>query len=176
MGTKRKRQISEETRARLQFYANLHKKKWEKWREAARIEAKKEFNKFLSNPLFVAGIILYWGEGDRKMSNGLVRLGNTDWRVIALFIEFLEKIAKVSKDKIRLALILYPDLLEKDCKKFWSQQCKIPLKQFYKTQFIQGKHPTKRLPYGVCNVVVSSRRLKEKIFVWIDLFARNYLK
>jgi len=176
MKIKNGKQISKETKARLQFYANLHKRKWERWREAARLEAKREFNDFAQNPLFIAGISLYWGEGDRKMKNGLVRLGNTDWRIIALFIEFLEKIAKVPKEKIKLSLTLYPDLSEEKCKIFWSQKCKIPLKQFYKTQFIRGRHPTKRLSYGICSVVVSSRRLKEKIFTWINLFAQTHFE
>ncbi|MCD6429525.1 hypothetical protein J7L09_02430 [bacterium] len=175
MDSKKNRQISEATKERLRFYASLQKIKWARWRERIREEAKKEFISLSRDPLFIAGIALYWGEGDRQMKNGLVRLGNTDWRLVYTFIEFLERIAKVPRTKIKLALILYPDLLEEECKRFWSQKCKIPLDQFHKTQFIQGKHPTKKLPYGICNVVVSSRGLKEKIFTWIDLFVKEYL-
>lgn len=158
---------------RLLLFVKKRQKEWEKWRESFRIEARKEFPDFIKNPLFVSGINLYWGEGDSKLKNGIVRLVNTDSRMLSLFVKFLIKFCKTPHDKIFIYLTLYPDLNEKKCKNFWSKATGIPLNQFRKAQFIKGRHPTKRVENGMCCVVIHSRGLKEKIFTWIDILIKE---
>lgn len=159
-------------RKNLQYYNKKHKEKWEKWREEARQQAKREFPKLMKDSLFIAGLMLYWAEGDSKIKNP-IRLSNTDPRMIALYIKFLTKSLKISKEKLRSTIILYPDLSEKKCIDFWTAVEGIPKSQFYKTQFIKGRHPTKRLTHGICMIIFSSRQIKEKILIWIDLLSKN---
>lgn len=161
-------------RKRLRLINKERRTMWEQWRERAREEARKEFPRLQRNPLFIAGIMLYWGEGDSKIENCHVRLSNTSPNMIRLFSIFLQKICHVPTEKLRAAVILYPDLNEIRCKRVWSTASGIPEKQFTKTQFIKGFHPTKRLAHGICLVYLSSRQLKEKIFVWIDLFHKQF--
>lgn len=163
-------------RKNLQRYNKKCKEKWERWREEARQEAVKEFPQFKKNFLFLAGLMLYWGEGDSKMENSVVRLSNTDPMMIKIFSYFLQKICLVTIEKIRPQMILYPDLNEKICKKFWSEAAVIPESQFYKTQFIQGRHPTRRLTYGICVIRTGGRQLKEKIYTWIKLYQQELLR
>lgn len=154
---------------RMRKIAKANRERWENWRKQHRIEAKKEFFELKSRPLFIAGIMLYWGEGDSNLKNDL-RLSNVDPRMIALFYRFLLSICKVSKDDIFIALTIYPDLSDYKCKNFWSQQTGIPQDQFNKTQIIYGRHPTKRLQNGICAIRVRrGRGLKEKIMTWINL-------
>lgn len=159
----RKAQINAKKQLRLMAIAN--KEKWELWREQFRISATKEFDTLKENPLFWAGIMLYWGEGDSDIKNP-IRLSNVSPEIIRLFIKFLIHICKAPKEKIKISLIIYPDLNEQSCKKFWIRQVKLSKKNFYKTQIIYGKHPTKKLKYGICNVIVISRGLKEKLQQW----------
>ncbi len=158
---------------RLLFFVRKRQKEWEKWRESFRIEACKEFPSFIKNPLFVSGINLYWGEGDSKLKNGIVRLVNTDSRMLLLFVKFLKEICKLQQDKILAVMTLYPDLNEKKCRLFWQKSTGISKNQFRKTQFIKGKHPTKKVENGMCTVLVHSRGLKEKIYTWIDLLVKE---
>lgn len=159
---------------RLRLINKERREKWEKWREEHRQIARKEFPSLKNNPLFLAGLMLYWGEGDSKIENGLVRISNTDSEMIRLFVEFLYRNCKVPRKEIKAKLILYPDLNEKASKKYWNKHTGIPLCQFRKTQFIYRKHPTRRLACGICDVYVSSRGLKEKIFVWLQLFQKEF--
>lgn len=161
-------------RKRLRLINKALREEWEKWREKARKEARREFVRLQRNPLFIAGIMLYWGEGDSKIENSAVRLSNTNPDLIKIFSLFLQKVCRVQKERMRVAIILYPDLNEKKCKHFWSMATGISENQFTKTQFIKGKHPTKRLSHGICIINVSSRELKEKVFVWINLFHTTY--
>lgn len=159
---------------RFRQWIKVRTEMWERWREEARVQARKEFKNLKDNPLFIAGIMLYWGEGDNQVGNGLVRLSNTNANMMRVYTRFLREICGVLPEKIRGEMILYPDLNENFCKIYWSSATLIPSHQFYKTQYIKGRHPTKRLAYGILIASFSSRQLKEKIFVWIDLFQKGY--
>jgi hypothetical protein len=161
---------------RLRLINKTRRVMWERWREKARQQAKKEFPYLKRNHLFLAGLMLYWGEGDSKVENSLVRLSNTDSEMIRIFSLFLQNSCKVPRDKIKATLILYPDLNENKCKDFWSKSSGIPKNKFYKTQVIYGRHPTKRLSYGICNIYVASRELKEKVLVWIKLYQQELVR
>lgn len=133
--------------------------------EIAEKEALDDLIEYKNNPLFLSAISLYWGEGD-KLSRNQTRLTNTDPQMIRIFMEFLTVICKVPKSKIRLALFIYSDLDDDECKKFWGEVTKITA--FHKTQVLPSRHKTKRLPYGVCTVIVSNTILKKKMNIWID--------
>lgn len=100
-------------RRSLQRYNKKRKEKWEQWREEARQEAEREFLKLMKTPLFIAGLMIYWGEGDSKIKNP-IRLSNTDPRMIALYTKFLTKSLNILKENLRPTIILYPDLSEKN--------------------------------------------------------------
>jgi hypothetical protein len=147
----------------------------EKIYEEAQLEAIREFENLKWYPLFTAGIALYWGEGD-KATNGVVRLANVDPDIIRTFILFLREVCGVPEKNIRVHLLLYPDLNPRTCLQFWSEQIDITRQNFTKCVTIQGRHKTKRLPYGVCYVTVSSTYLKKKIFVWLALLSKELAK
>ena len=144
-----------------QKYAILH--------ESYREEASSEFATLKNDPLFIAGLMLYWGEGDKKLENGQVALSNSDPQLIRLFYLFLTKTMHISPERITVRLLLYPDLIERVQKNLWSRATKISLAQFRGSTTIQGRHPTKRNSYGVCLIRTNSRQLKEKIMKWLDL-------
>ena len=133
--------------------------------EVAKQEAQMEMEKYKNDPLFISAVFAYWGEGD-KLSRNQVRLTNTDPKMIQIFLEFLLIICKVPIEKIKLALFIYTDLNETVCKNFWSDITGI--QKFHKTQVLPSRHKTKKLPHGVCTVVVSNTYLKKKINLWID--------
>ena len=93
--------------------------------------------------------------------------------MIALYTKFLTKSLNIPKENLRAALVLYPDLSEEKCIKFWAKIIGIPKSQFYKTQFIKGYHPTRRLSQGICMIICGNKQIKEKILVWIDLLSKS---
>ena len=158
---------------RIGIMATTNKKRWAKFHEEQKKEAIKDFSRLKNNGLFIAGLMLYWGEGDNSPTSPHVRLSNTDPRMIKLFLNFAYQVCKIPKSQVRINLIIYPDISQAQCEKFWSDYLKIPLRQFYKTQLIKGRHPTKRLGKGVCMVRIGSTNLKQKFITWIDLFSKN---
>jgi len=142
-------------------YAILH--------ESYRKEARDEFVVLKNDPLFTAGLMLYWGEGDKKVENSQIRLNNGDPGLIKIFYSFLVNVMKIPKEKIKFSLLLYPDLADMPMRSFWSSAVSIPLSQFRKSVYIRGGHPTRRLSYGVGNISVGGRKYKEKLLEWIKL-------
>lgn len=133
--------------------------------ENAEKEALKEMKLYRNIPLFTTAIACYWGEGD-KATKGLVRLANTDPKMIQIFKCFLTELCGVSEEAIRGALYLYEDLEEKKCKKYWTKQTGI--KKFHKTQILPSRHKTRRLEYGTFTILVTNTYLKRKMLYWID--------
>lgn len=131
----------------------------------AETEAIKELKENINNPLFISAVAAYWGEGDKLTKNQL-RLTNTDPQMITLFKSFLVKVCKVPESKLRCALFIYEDLDELTCRNYWRKQTGI--QHFHKTMVLPSRHKTKRLPYGICTLVVSSTYLKKKMNIWID--------
>ena len=142
--------------------------------EEARREATEELELLKYNPLFIAGLMLYWGEGD-KLSKSKVRLTNTDARMIKTFVLFLREVCNIPEDKIRAQILVYPDLNEAETKAYWVKESGIAPDRFTKSTLIQGRHATRRLGYGVCMAYVSSSYFKAKVLTWIELLPKELI-
>lgn len=158
----------------LELMAHANRERWKSKHEEYRNAAIREFEEHKDDPLFLTGIMLYWGEGEKQQKSSQVRLGNSEPDMVKVFYLFLTKVLKLSPDKIFAWLLLYPDLVDSVQKNFWSKATGIPLERFKKSIYIKGRHPTKRLSYGVCTIVVSSRALKERVLKWLELY-QGYL-
>jgi hypothetical protein len=173
-----KKQLTEKaqqvSRERLERLNELKKKKWKKIYDDAEKEATTEFYKLKNDVLFIAGLSLYWGEGDKSFNNGQVRVSNVEYKLLHVFKDFLQKFCNIDSKRIRAYVILYPDLDGNKCLKYWSENVGIDKKNFYKSTVILGKHKKRRLGYGTCTVQVSSKYLKKKILVWIDLLSKSF--
>lgn len=169
---KRAEKAIKENTIRIKKLNKVRGKKLDKLYAQARKEAEEDFKKLKLHPLFVAGVMLYWGEGD-KSENGPVRISNTDPGMIKAFYHFLKHVCGIKDSDISAYVLLYPELKEKECKEYWIKNTDLSVDHFTKSVVIEGRHETRRLDYGVCNLHTSSKYLKEKIKVWIDLFSEE---
>jgi hypothetical protein len=142
--------------------------------DEARAEARLEFEILKHSPLFVAGVMLYWGEGD-KLTKYSTRLTNTDPEMIRLYVTFLKQVCQIPEGKIKGHILIYPDLDEAECRRYWVQASGIEAAQFCKTTTIQGKHMTRRIKYGVCMVEISSTYFKVKMLEWLKLMPKELM-
>lgn len=161
-------------RPKLRLMSRANKMKWEAWHLECRNEAVKEFPSLQNNILFASGLMLYWGEGDKVIKNGNVRMANSDPGTIKIFYAFLNYVLEIPKEKIYITLTLYPELKDETVKKYWSNILNIPLSQFKNSIRILGRHPNRRLSYGICSIGIHSRKLKEKIFTWLKLYQEYF--
>lgn len=127
-----------------------------------------EYKNYSTSPLFIAGLMLYVSEGDNTHAR-LIRLANSRADIHRIFIDFLIAYLGVDKKKIRFWILLYPDLDEVTCMKFWSKKTGVSVSQFYKNQVIQGRSKNRPLHFGVGNTIIGSTLLKKKLNKWIEL-------
>lgn len=101
----------------------------------------------------IVAAVLYMGEG--KKSNCSVVFGNSDPKIISLFLRLLRQCYDIDENKFRCTLQCRADQDIKMLEKFWSKTTGIPLKKFYKAQIDSrtiGK-PSKKSDYkGVCRI------------------------
>jgi hypothetical protein len=133
--------------------------------------AKKEFYLLSSSPLFIAGLALYWGEGDKLFQNGQVRVSNIDAELLQVYCLFLNECCGVSYSTMKVSLLYYPDHQVEQLLGYWQEVLPIPATSYFKPTLIQGRHKSRRTQYGVCIVQVSNKELKMKILTWLSLFA-----
>lgn len=131
-------------------------------------DAVEDYARYRVDPLFWAGLMVYAGEGDKRTRH-LVRVTNTEFYLHKIFIAFSLKYLGISRDVVKICLILYPDLNESLCKEMWSNLLHIPREQFHKTQVIRGKEKIKRLQYGIGMSIISNTVLKKKLMKWLSL-------
>jgi predicted transcriptional regulator len=137
--------------------------------------AETEYRHYKKDALFIAGLMIYVGEGDNK-DKRLIRIANSRMDLHLIFIKFLIAYLGVEKSKIRFWILLYPDLDEVSCMKRWSRTLSLPVSQFYKNQVIEGRSKKRTLHIGVGNTIIGNTVLKVKLTRWIELATKELQK
>ena len=137
-----------------------------------RNRALKEFKILKEDPFFLAGLCLYWGEGN-KANPSIVSIANTDPNLLKLEAYFYRNYLRVPEDKLRVGLFLYRDIEEKSAKDFWSRVLKVPSRQFIKTQILKSNSQLTRRKskHGICSLYFSNTEFGIKIQEWIRLLS-----
>ncbi len=141
-----------------------------------RKKASEKFSKYKNDPIFVAGLMLYLGEGDKNLKLNPVRISNVDFNVLKIFISFSKLYLDIPIERIKCWLLLYPDLDKSTCEEKWQKELGLTPNNFYKSQIIQGRHKTKRLIYGVGNIIIGSKYLKVEVIELIRLLSEYLLQ
>lgn len=142
-----------------------------RYKEAA-LSAETEYRHYKKDPLFIAGLTLYIGAGDRK-NERVVRLSTADMVAHRIFLRFTQEYLGVRAEQVHLWLLLYADHSEELCMKKWRQSTGVPYTQFYKNQVIKNKPQKQTLHYGVGNTIIGSTVLKHKLSRWIELMTKE---
>ncbi len=167
----------EKSEASRERFRNTMRRKREK-----RMEKIYEIQKKLILPLskrefFIAGLLLYWGEGTKYRRDRL-SVSNNDPSVIKFFIYWLNKSLSVPKKNIKVELHLYNDMNINEEMQYWSKILKIPLSQFAhpyikKTSSRRINHKG-GFGHGTCNARIGNVPLAEKVFMSIKAISNRY--
>lgn len=145
-----------------------------RYKEAVR-SAETEYKHYKSSPLFMAGLMLYFTQGDLKNEHQ-VRLSGTEEKAHKIFIKFATEYLGVPKSSIHFWISLYKGQSEEVCMKRWKTATTLPYSQFYKNQYINTKKTKDTLHNGVGNTIIGSTVLKHKLAKWIELSLKELAK
>ena len=139
----------------------------------AKEDAEKEYKKLKKDPLFFAGLMLYWAAGDQA-SLYYCRLRSAEPLKINLFRRWLEESLNISPTSIKYSLVLSKGQQAQEIEEKWARDAKIPLQSFTKSTFLRKKKGKDSPISSVCTATHSSRYLKEKMLVWLRLLADEF--
>lgn len=149
-----KRRPSAETQ-RLQFF-----------RKPKSFKIKERLSK-KEKELLVAGIMLYWAEGNKQKDT--VDLANCDPRMIEVFLKFLREICQIDESRVRLLVYCYANQNVDELENFWSKITDVPRRQFFKT-YVRKDYAEKKsgkMKYGLVHIRYSDQKLVAQIKKWI---------
>ena len=130
-----------------------------------------------NHDIYLAGLLLYWGEGVKGINNCHVGLNNTDPQVVKFFLYWLKNCLDVSRERLKVILHLYSDMdIDKE-KDYWINELKLDnshfVKPYIKNTTLRGV-VHKGYMHGTCGVYVYDARLKEKLMMGIKAVADYY--
>ena len=147
-------------------------------KRAIRLESEKKENYILgkrmaqkTNPLHLAGCMLYWAEGSKSKTT--IQFSNSSSKMVLLFVKFLTDAMNVDLSLLTTHINCYDNngLSVKEIEHFWQELTGISRKQkttvnhFPKTSKRKRKN---KLIYGVCNIVVYRIKYIQQIYGAIE--------
>src|SRR3989344_157296 len=153
--------------------------KRDKREQAIYVVQKKKFSKISSQALFIAGLMLYAAEGDKK-AKADIAFTNTDPVLVLFFVRWIVRFLGFPKGKLRIQLHLYENLNIKAEERFWLRELGLSKKQLWKSQ-VRALRP-KSFSYrdtsrhGTCKLYVGSVPKKAEVKLSIRAFFDTYSK
>ena len=162
------------TQEQLMRFNRRRTKRIQAENERVRQKAFDEINSLTKRELLLIGAALYWGEGykSERSNKGSVEISNANPEFIALSLRFFREILNVSEKKIKVSLLLHPNIDKQSAVHFWSHITGIPKKCFGATNQVsrasKGRRPRNTLPYGTLRLCIYKRQKFFQIKGWID--------
>lgn len=156
---------------------------WERTRQrrlerSAKIKsaARLETARLIQEPLWLAGLCIYWAEGAREKAwrtGERVAVTNMDVEMIKLFITWLQKFLKVSPDDLEYSIYIHRQAPMDKAIHFWTKRLRIParalriyFKPDYGKRFRKNTSDTYNCIFRVR--VMHSVDLQRKIAGWVE--------
>jgi len=170
------RQITSAQKGRIKAAQTLRKQRRRRWNAYMR-DAESEWETLSLNPLFMLGLGLYLGDGDKR-SMGTVGFANCNPVIIKAHLGFLEIIGVVNSN-VHCCIHISTALEHRiECiADFWRDTTGLPESQFQKTivdrRSRSGLDSKSKWRNGICTILVFNTELKIKINRWMDLACEN---
>jgi hypothetical protein len=119
--------------------------------------------------LKAAGLMLWVTEGSLK-DKAEVYTSNSNPNLIRLFVEFLLRICRVEKNKIKVRVLYYPnmDLTIDEVKMFWVNETGLPESQINLNTYQAVHNYRAKSKYGTATVGVNNIKLRALMEIWLN--------
>lgn len=133
-----------------------------------------EAEHLVNDPLWTAGVSLYWGEGSKATRQ--LSMANADPAALRMFKRWATRYLPPD-DGWRARLNLHADNNEEEARRWWSAQLGVPLQDFTKTYIKPDGtgHRKNHLRYGVCTLI--KRRGTDAYIItlaWIEFLQARF--
>lgn len=139
--------------------------------EAIKAQARTEADQRRYDELWLAGLMLYWAEGNKTHQVGLA---NSDPGVMRLAMKWFRERCHVPEHKFRAYLNIHSGQHDNTVKDFWSSVIQLPVTQFGKSYVKQEGtgHRKNTLYYGTVRINICNTDLLHRILGWIEGYSQ----
>ncbi|HEX8994182.1 MAG TPA: hypothetical protein VF803_02925 [Candidatus Paceibacterota bacterium] len=141
------------------------------------LSQQKKLSCISNQTLFVAGLMLYAAEGEKKSSSD-ISFTNTDPKLVRFFAEWVVNFLKLPREKFRIQLHLYENMDIKTEELFWMHALDLSKEQLWISQ-VRPLRPnsfsyrdTSR--HGTCKLYIGSVPKKAELMLSIRAFFDTY--
>lgn len=154
-------------------YRNTMQRKREDASRNVYEEECRRLTKMSSDSHYIAGLMLYAAEGEKK-NRYRIALANTDLRIVCFFQKWMNVFLDIKYEDMRAQLHLYENMDIKKEEQFWLKILNFKRNQLYKTQ-IRPLRPgsftyTGGFGHGTCSLEYSKGPKKTKLLMAIKAF------
>lgn len=164
--------------SREKFRMTMRKKKEELARQVYE-KYKLKLRKISKDTFFVAGLMLYLGEGAKKKESSIV-LANTDPKIIRFFIKWMIEFLNIEKNKMRVQLHLYENMDIGKEKDFWRKGLDFQESQFYKASVRKLRKSSfsykSSFNHGTCSLYAFGTDKYQELMMAMKAFVDLYLE
>jgi len=147
-------------------------------------KARKEVGRLTKRELWLIGIALYWGEGNKEKEyhpGSATQFSNSDPYMIKLFLRWLFKIIKIPEEKIKFQIYIHENHKDNINRviNYWSSHTGFSRDNFQHVYFKKNKIKTNRKNtgdnyYGLLRIgIKDSSSLNRKIAGWTEGICKN---
>jgi hypothetical protein len=176
LSPERVRALRDWSQVRIEKFRKTMRKKRENRLAGRKEEARRGWLPLSERELFLAGLFLYWGEGN-KASTSEVSISNTNPQMIKFVLYWLTRCLGIPREKIKVRLHLYSDMEASREIRYWEGKLQLARKFFLRPYVKKSKISTldrKGFGHGTCNVLVHHTPTKEQIISMIDVLSEEY--
>lgn len=134
---------------------------------------KEKFTSITENMFFVAGLMLYAAEGDKRNESRLV-ITNTDYKIVKFFIHWVKKFLEIRENEIKIQLHLYENMDVMKEQEFWQNNLMVTQIQFYKPMVRKLKDNSflyqGSFRHGTCSLYILGGDRKREVMNAINAF------
>jgi hypothetical protein len=127
----------------------------------------------LGDPLYIAGCMLYWGEGSKGTNSSA--LVNCDPYMLKLYLSFLRTYWDIDETRLAIRINCYTDLASiEEIENYWLKMLPIERSHFrghtINNNPVSSKNIMKKSKYGTVTITYSDTKIVQEIFGAIQEF------
>ena len=115
--------------------------------------------------LLLIGLMLYWAEGNKKNKTA-VQLGNLDYRMLKVFLNFLRQICRVDESRVTLYVRVHKNFSPSRAKKYWVKTLQMSEERVLVYPHTDNRSTLKKQwsQFGIATLQINNTKLKK----WLD--------
>jgi transcriptional regulator with XRE-family HTH domain len=139
--------------------------------------AREELQAPAEQALYIAGLMLYAAEGDKK-TRYEIAFANTDYVMVRFFADWLVQFLGVDRARLKIQLHMYENRDVRKEERFWLRALGFKKSQLCKTQVKsvpKGKYSyPEPFRHGSCKLYIGGGQIKERLMLSIKAFFDTY--